>query len=421
MLHFDFPYKVFTAKFRPSMEENLPVTVEGRSAELTIPSPRYGALEINYGMDNVPAYTVYILGDRIMEEPDLSRAKFVEPGTHKPEDLICGDADTLCFLPGLHDIEGRLLFMESNRKIYLPRGTVVRAGLRAEQVEHAAIFGQGILDGSRNPRDTGENKGERMGEKWIADAGHEGCICFHKGHDLVCDGPLLYNPQFWNFVVSGVTGCTIRNYKCISWIINNDGIQPRSCQDLYVEHCFLKCNDDCVAVKTRRSFAMTSGNLLFRDLVLWNDRYGSALEIGHTSQGDLLHDIRFEDIRIINNRGGAIHACIIDHSTVQDLSYENIHVEGVPGYCDFSFTIAPSHYTTDKERGRIRRVSVKHYFSEHPHTPGALCGFDENHNIETVRFEDIQFNCGSVRHFTADQLFWRERKFAEDITVIKGN
>ena len=421
VLHLEFPAKVFAAKFRPLLKEALPVTVDGRCVELALPSPRYGALEINYGMEDAPAYTVYILGDRIMPAPDLSHARFIAPGHHKPAELVCGDADTLCFLPGLHEIEGRLLYMESHKTVWLPRGAVVRAGLRAEQLEHAAILGQGILDGSRNLRDAGENKGSRMGEKWIADAGHEGCICFHKGHDLLYDGPLLYNPQFWNFVISGVSDCTIRNYKTVSWILNNDGIQPRSCRNLRVEHCFLKCNDDCVAVKTRRSFDMISGNLLFRDLVLWNDRAGNAMEIGHTSQGDLLHDVRFEDIQVINCSGGVIHAYIIDHSTVERLSYENIYVEGTPGACDFGFIIAPSYYTTDKERGRIRGIHVKHYFSEHPHLPGIVKGFDAEHKVENLTFEDINFRLGTVKQYSADKLCWWENEFAENITVIKGN
>ncbi len=419
-VHLDFPTQVYSAIFRPSLQESIPVAINGKNVDFTLPTPRYGTLEINYHRDDAAAYTVYILGDEIMDfEENGRRVKAVSPGLHQPEDLRCGDeADVLLFLPGLHDIEGRLLFLESNKEIFLERGAVIRSGVRAEQVENAAIRGQGILDGTRCQRDVGENRGNRMGEKWIADAGHEGFICFHRGRNLAYDGPLVYNPQFWNFVISGVEHCTVRNYKTISWILNNDGIQPRSCIDLRVEHCFMKCNDDCVAIKTRRSFAMKSGHLVFRDLVLWNDRCGCALEIGHTSQGDLLEDILFEDIKVIHNRHVPIHMRIIDHSIVRHVRYNRIYVEGKAPQIDFGFLIAPSYYTTDDERGQIQDVEVRNYYSEHPHFPGCICGFDQGHRVTDIVFRNIVFNC-RTNSCPASQLFWEEYKFAENIKVIQ--
>lgn len=421
VVHLTFPSRVHSAKFRPSLEEKAAVAIHGNSAELTLPSPRYGVLEINYEAENAPAYTVYILADAIMPAPDLANAKWLAPGIHTEDDLLCGTADVLAFRPGLHDIAGRLFRPESGKTVWLPRGAVLRAGIRTEENENVRILGQGIIDGSRNPRDAGENKGARMGEKWIGDAGYEGCICFHKGQNLLYDGPLLYNPQFWNFVISGVQNCTVRSYKCISWIQNNDGIQPRSCQNLLVEHAFMKCNDDCVAIKTRRSFDMVSGNLLFRDLVLWNDCAGGVLQIGHTSQGDLLHDVRFENIRIIRSSNYTLGICIIDHSTVDGVSYENIYVEGcTPGH-DFAFRIQPGYYTTDKERGHIRNVSVKNFFSEHLPSPGFVQGFDEEHKAENIHFENINFRTGSPKQFTTDKILFWDSRFSENITVTKGN
>ncbi|MBN2641342.1 MAG: hypothetical protein JXR78_06805 [Victivallales bacterium] len=417
-LRIDFPCAVRTAIFRPSLQKRIPVNIDDRTVTFTLPSPLYGSLEINYFMEDEPAYTVYILGDRITPIPAVGKIKTIAPGTHRLEDLKCGDADVLHFLPGLHDVEGRLLHLESGKKVFLERGATVRAGVLAEQTESTMLYGQGILDGSLCKRDVGENKGDRMGEKWIADQGYEGFICFHKCKSIEFDGPLVYNPQFWNFVISGTDNCTVRNYKTISWIQNNDGIQPRSCNNLLVERCFMKCNDDGVAIKTRRSFDMISGHLVFRDLVLWNDRCGCALEIGHTSQGDVLEDIRFENIKVINSILYPIHVCIIDHSTVQNVSYDGIFVEGRPPRGDFGFVICPGYYTTDKEPGKIQNISVSNYFSEHPHLPGEILGFDEDHKVENVTFHNIVFNCRK-NHSPVEQLFWNKFEFTEKINITK--
>ena len=413
-----FPVPVRTAKYRPSLRDPISVTVCGNSVRLMLPSPRYGMLEINYGAEEEPAYTVAVLGDHPQKMPE-GKVRFVDPGLHHAPDLKCGDAEILCFRPGLHDIAERLLTLENGKTMFLSRGAVVRSGVLAENLDGAKLMGQGILDGSRNLRDVGENKGDRMGEKWIEDAGREGFICFFQCRNMVFDGPVIYNPQFWNFVVSACEDSVIRNHKAISWIQNNDGIQPRSCQNLLVEHCFLKCNDDCIAVKTRRTLPMISRHYVFRDLVLWNDAAGNALELGHTSQGDLLEDLLFQNIEVIAACGGTIHGRIIDHSTVRNVRYENIWAEGRQGWCDIGFTIAPSYYTTDKEAGRLQNIRIRNVFFDHPRRYIIFEGFDEDHKIEDIEVENIVFECRKPFARPIGELIPDKAKFSTPIKVIK--
>ena len=103
------------------------------------------------------------------------------------------------------------------------------------------------------------------------------------------------------------------------------------------------------------------------------------------------------------------------------VSYENIYVEGcTPGH-DFAFIIQPGYYSTDKERGHIRNVSVKNFFSEHLPSPGFVQGFDEKHKVENVHFENINFRVGSPKQFTTDKILFWDSRFSENITVTKGN
>jgi polygalacturonase len=326
---------------------------------------------------------------------------------HAPEDIVCGAAETVYFQPGLHEIEGGKVSLESGKNVYISRGAVVRAGIIAEEVSDAKILGQGILDGTVSPRDVGENKGDRMGEKWIEDAGREGFVCFYKGERIVWDGPVIYNSNYWNIVISGTVDAVVRNHKAITWLQNTDGIQPRSCVNLLVEHCFLKCADDCIAVKTRRTLGMESRNIVFRDLTLWHDRVGSGLQIGHTSQADILENVSFSDIYAIHggHAGHVLGMRIIDHETVRNTLYENIYVEGVPFGCDFSFSIGPSYYTTDDERGRIEGVVVRNYFSEKLIENNSLiAGFDPEHKVKNVLFGEIYGDCGKQRINNPDEI-----------------
>ncbi len=390
-----FPSEVKDALFRPSLRRKTEVRLDGRTLEFDMPEPGFGVLEVNYGQAdgaNLPVYTVYILGDKIADSPlagaPPGAVKCVAPGYHRRSEIQWDDAKTLLFLPGLHEFEHGEIELVSGRDIHLERGAVLRAGIHGEDVENVKITGQGVLDGSTGIRPDGVDH--------LSDDGRPGFICLFKGRDILLDGFLLYNPSFWNIVLVGTERAVIRNHKALSWIVNNDGVQPRSCNDLLVENCFFKCNDDAIAIKTRRAIGMVSRNLVFKDIVLWNDAIGNALEIGHSSQGDLLESVSFENIEVVHGvKRAAIDIFIVDHSLVRDVRYEDIYVEGVKFACDFAFLISSNlTFGSDKERGRVSGVSIRRYRSEWEPQGSLICGNDETHQVENVVFEDIAFNAG---------------------------
>jgi hypothetical protein len=74
----------------------------------------------------------------------------------------------------------------------------------------------------------------------------------------------------------------VRNVKQICARENSDGIDICNSQDVLVEDCFLRNNDDEVCVKTLSSApAMESKNIVVRRIVVWNDR---ARGLGITSE-----------------------------------------------------------------------------------------------------------------------------------------
>ena len=384
-----FPAKVESAVFRPSLRSKIDVAILGTTVEMTFDKPRFGVLEVNYSSMNLPCYTVYILGDNVIEEPEESMlTRQIEPGWHSQLDLEYGDAQTLCFSPGLHEIEGGELTLVSGHNIHLSRGAVIRASLFGDNVENVKITGQGIFDGSGTLRLAGIDH--------LSDSGRPGFFVFYKGQNILLDGCLLYNPSFWNIVPVGTKHLTIRNHKALAWIGNTDGIQPRSCSELLVENCFLKCNDDCIAVKTRRAIGMVSRNLVFKNLVLWNDLYGNALEIGHSSQGDLLENLVFKDIDVIRGtERAAVDICITDHSLVRNLLYEGINVEGAKFLYDFAFMLSQDQtYGSNDRSGHVSDVHIKTFRSDGA-PRGALIKGIEGDPIENVLFEDIRFNCAA--------------------------
>lgn len=380
------PAQVVQAVVRPSMREPIKTEVAGRTVSFLMNRPRYVTVEINRtppGGPPVPRYLLYLMADAPEENPpqlDDAAVKILKAGHHALADFNPEEKGTLYLAPGVHTVEGDVAPLHSGKILYLSSGAILRAKVLGDQVRDAKLLGHGILDGSRMPRVPGDWRSE----------GEQGFVFLRRGERITIDGPVIYDCPYWNIVAFGTSHLTIRNHKAITWKLNNDGVQPRSCTDLLVEKSFFKCADDCIAVKTRRAAAMESRRLMFRDLVLWNDVPGNAMEIGHTSQADLLEDVTFRDIEVVHGEGGnhTISMCIIDHSTVRNVLFENINVEGTKDK-DIGLRVTTSRYTTDEQRGRIDGVTIRNYFSDAGPQGSEISGHNDEHAVENVLIENL--------------------------------
>ena len=398
----EFPCEVKSAKYRPSLREQVPVQISGKSVSFTLPKPRYGVLEVNYGEAELPHFTVYVLTDPVIAPP--SDPRWLEPGVHDEIDYEA--PGTLAFKPGVHYLPGGRLRPVSNHDIYLAPGAVLKCGLTCEKGENIRIYGSGIFDGTLTIRHPGENWKGRADDAFIH---------FFEGRNIVWDGPMIFNSPFWNLVPEGTHDMTIRHHKAVTWAVNSDGIQPRSCVNLLIEDCFFKCSDDSIAIKTRRASGMHSHHITVRNIVTWNDA-GSALEIGHTSQADLLEDVVFENIETVRTPGGMCHIYLIDHSEVRNIRYENIYLEGNFGKGrEINFTISQNFYSTDDTRARIHHVKVKNLHVENAFQGASLCGFDAEHRIEDITAEGIYVHHGAEVEKFQGEIPYGKLEFADKI------
>lgn len=381
-LRLDFRFPVKDARFRPSMREFVPVAIQGNGVELTLKTPRYGCLEINYDSPDLPRATVYIFADAMEKALSGNSIRVLEPGFHSRKELEGVSEECFDFAPGLHEFEGGKLHLQSNRTYHLSRGAVLRCGIVAEECEHTAVTGHGVIDASFQERKTGENWQSR---------GEEGTCFFWQGTDILIDGPVLYDPEFWAVVVAGTAHMTIRNFKILAWVINDDGLQPRSVNDFLAEHCFIKSMDDCVAIKTRRAAGMISRNLMFRDCVLWND-CANGFEIGYTSQADLLENVTFRDSSLILGGRSAFSLHVADHELVHNVLYENIDIEGKAwqNLIDYRLLGEPSSYKSDPVCGNVDGVLFRNIRVENDTCKVNVFGWNEDSMIQNLEACNLQ-------------------------------
>jgi len=151
-----------------------------------------------------------------------------------------GDEETIYFAPGVHKPEK--IILQSDQTLYLAGGSVVKAEVLVRG-NNIRIRGRGILDGSD--------------WKW-----RTGPV-----------GNLIAVRNSTNVEITGIT--LIRNVKlCNSRVQNDDGINPCNSQDVLITDCFIRSDDDCVALKGL-DFGGRNSNverITVENSILWCDR-----------------------------------------------------------------------------------------------------------------------------------------------------
>ena len=144
------------------------------------------------------------------------------------------------------------------------------------------------------------------------------------------------------------------------------------------------------------------------DSIFYNTLGGSAMEIGFELCTDLVRDIRFENIDVlaVHQFGSVFGIHNGDHATVENVTWENIRVEHhYDKLVDFRTLF--SRWNKDTERGHIRNISLRNIqvsqnFANMGYSISVMSGFDAEHPVENVQFEN--FELGGKKVLNADML-----------------
>lgn len=88
-------------------------------------------------------------------------------------------------------------------------------------------------------------------------------------------------------------------------------------------------------------------------------------------------------------------------------------------YPEIRFTIARNFYSTDDNRGQIRRISVKNLNVAGVFHGVSLKGFDEEHRIEDVSVEGIYIHSGDQVKRYENEIPYVALEFADKIKLVR--
>ena len=344
---------------------------------------------------------------------DIERPLFVfadPPETNTPSP---DDPDVHYFAAGpAHDV-GRIELTDG-QTVYIERGAVVRGSIHAEGASNIRIGGRGILDASDSP------------------GGH--LVRFTDCEYVSVEGITIYNNPAWNCVPWHCRHVHIDNIKIIAWRSACDGIDVVSSQRVLIENCFIRNEDDCIAIKAHGDDVRT---VIVRDCVLWNGGPGNALEIGFDLATDRISDILFFNCDIIRvEENGVLTIHNGDRAIVEDVHFEHIHIDDArdqfidlrvglsiwsedcpdeyrPRFDDPDFVWQGSWLGPDDEhlsdyaagRGLIRDIFFKHITVCGPGIPDSyLLSYDGDHGVANVNIVNLQIAGKDIRSLADGQL-----------------
>ncbi len=301
--------------------------------------------------------------------PLLLFANPLEKDVPKPDDF-----GVVYFGPGVHTAGA--INMGDNQTLYLAGGAVVKGAVIARG-SNIRIRGRGILDGS----DYEWRKGP-----------HHVTIGIY-GSNVTVSGITIRGSSHWTIVPRGSRHVTIRNVKlCNSRVQNDDGVNPCNSQDVLITDCFIRSDDDCVALKGL-DFQSANSNverITVENCVLWCDRARIFL-LGHESRAEYMRDVTLRNLDIIHF---SMTPFLFEPG--EDMRLENVRVEDVRLHGEGQrelIRLRPvvNQYMRKQVPGLIRNVRFKNVAVE-----GAegqyriqLIGADAEHDIRQVTFENV--------------------------------
>ncbi len=278
------------------------------------------------------------------------------------------------FAPGSHRA-GRIA-VTNGQTLYLAGGAVVKGGVAVEG-SNVRICGRGILDGS----DYEWRKGP-----------YNVTLGIH-GTNVLVEGITIRGSSHWTIVPRGSRNVIVRNVKiCGGRVQNDDGINPCNSQDVLISDCFIRSDDDCVALKGL-DLRLPNSNverITVENSTLWCDRARIFL-LGHESRAPFMRDVTLRNLDIIHF---TMTPFLFEPG--EDMRLENIRVTDVRIHGEGQqelIRLKPvvNQYMQKKVPGFVRDVLFKNVVLAG--TPGPyrvqLAGADPEHDVRDVTFERV--------------------------------
>jgi hypothetical protein len=334
--------------------------------------------------------------DKIFVEIDDLPPLFIFANPIEHEKIFPDDPGIHYFGPGVH--KPGYITLKDNETVYIAAGAIVYGGIRANGVSNVRVIGRGILDG-----------GFEFNQMVLV----QNC------KDVLFEGVMIRNGDGWTNTLINCDGIKYNNVKVISFGPGGDGIDPLGSRKVVISNCFLRCTDDCIAIKAPASDQVVN-DVLVTDNTMIGFAFSDGVTIGFETNAASVSNIIVRNCDVILARGGSRvdghsgFSIICDGpAVISNVLYENIRVEKSEIKL-FELQITDgTKYGVDPP-GHIKDIKLKNISWAHE-GPIVLKGFDENHRIQNVTFENCKVAGKPLRNLKTKLM--QIGNFVDDVVV----
>jgi hypothetical protein len=367
------PGNISSARVRPT-HRGIDVSVDRNTIAFSLPGPDKLYIEI----DELPPLCFFANPpDNNVPSPD--------------------DPDVLWFGPGEH--RPGFIHMKDDQTIYIAPGAIVYGGIRTDGASNIRVTGRGILDGGY--------EFSRM-------------VRVDDSENVIFEGIMIRNGRGWINTITGSRNVIYNDIRLASFGPSGDGINPVGSSNVIITNSFLRCTDDCIAIKSPEPGHIVE-DILIENNTMVGFAFADGVTIGFETRGPYIRNVIARNNDILLSRGGSRvdghsgFSIVCDGpSLISDILFEDIRVEQADEKL-FELIITEGQRYGDDLPGKIRNVTLRNVSWFHE-GPVSLAGYSRENSIETVIFE----NClvaGQPFEQVAGRLL-SKGPFVEDVRIM---
>jgi len=336
---------ISTFIIRPK-SKNIEAKKEGKDLVFTLPGPQKLYIEIN----NLPHLALFA-------DP---------PEKEIPEK---GSAGVIWYGPGSHS-PGQIT-LQSNQILYIEAGAVVYANIRGTGIENVRICGRGKLQGK---------------------------VRISNAENIHVQDIFIRNTSGWSNTLTNCSNSSYRNVKVFGYeaIYSVDGINPVSCRNFIIDNCFMRCRDDCVAIKSMNPDLRVDSIFVTNNIMVgW--ACSDGVTIGFELNGSPVENVFVRNCDILYARGGggtgghSGFSIVCDGPAwVQNIHYEDIRIEENVEFKNLELIVTNGTIYGIDPPGHIKGVYMKNISWENGGKPFILNGFSTDNFVEDITFENCK-------------------------------
>ena len=292
------------------------------------------------------------------------------------------DPNLIYYGPGIHYPDTALIEIGDNQTLYLAEGAIVKAGVRVKG-DNVTICGRGIICGN-----------EFFWRKFSRNS-----ISIVESNHVVVKDVILRGAATWTMPIRNSRNVVVDNVKIVAGRAqNDDGINPCNSQDILIKDCFIRTDDDCLALKGITSDNVNVERITVENCILWCDRARIFL-LGHESRAEYMRDIIFRNIDIVHFSMTAFLLEPGENMRLENVVFKDFRIYGEGQQELIRLKPVVNQYMRTKVPGYISNITFENIVVTGKEGPYKiqLIGADEEHNVSNISMIGLSVNNQKIK------------------------